>query len=68
MGNIAHINETCRHDIIVPKPITINIPKLNDITDSDARLPRNDDSLARKGNKKIFKINEIQFILAFGLT
>lgn len=51
MGNSAQINETCRHDSIAPKPITINIPKLKDITDNDASLPRNDDSLAKNGNE-----------------
>lgn len=45
IGKTAQINETWRHDNMAPKPITINIPKLNDITESDASRPRSDDSL-----------------------
>lgn len=45
MGKSAQMKQTCLHDNIAPKPITINIPKLNDITESDASRPRSDDSL-----------------------
>lgn len=45
MGKRAQMNETCRHDNSAPKPITIKIPKLNDITESDASWPRSEDSL-----------------------
>lgn len=45
MGKRAQMNETCRQDRNAPKPITINIPKLNDITESEANRPRSDDSL-----------------------